>query len=571
MRLIFLVPTLAVAIVMSGPVTAGSVVESAHNLSATGPGTVRAASESRVCKFCHTPHQAAPATALWNRRNPGTTYAPYFSSTALASPGQPNGASLLCLSCHDGTVALGDVLDRSSSIPMSGGTVTMPPGRSRTGTDLRNHHPVSFAYDASLAGRKGELALPSSLPREVRLDRSGQMQCTSCHDPHDNDYGDFLVMRNDNSRLCVECHRKSGWSASTHNQSAATWNGQGRNPWPNSQERNVSSNACGNCHETHQTGGGQVLLRHAAEEENCAACHNGNVASKDVMDSFEQFSAHPVSANTLLHNGAEPGVIQDRHVECSDCHDPHQTRVSGSGRAVGPGTGPRPAPNARGVNLNNTEMRPASRGYEVCLRCHGDSPGKRTPKVRRQLDQNNVRAEIQQGNPSFHPIAGPGRNPDVPSLIAPLTPQSIMDCVDCHNSSSAASGGANGPHGSSIEPILAMNYETTDNTPESPSAYALCYSCHSRDSILGDESFSKHDKHIRDLNTPCSICHDAHGVSAVQGNMMNNTHLINFDTTVVRTNSQGILRFDDQGRYSGSCDLMCHGEDHQSETYSWTP
>jgi hypothetical protein len=313
-----------------------------------------------------------------------------------------------------------------------------------------------------------------------------------------------------------------------------------------------------------------VLLRHAAEEENCAACHNGNVAGGDVMASFEQFSSHPVSDTAQAHDPGESAVIQNRHVECSDCHDPHQTPIGGSGRGVGAAAAnaaPRAAPKVRGVNLNNSEMRPASRGYEVCLRCHGNSPGKRTPRVRRQLDQNNVRLEIQQGNPSFHPIAGPGRNPDVPSLIAPLTPQSMMDCVDCHNSNSAASGGANGPHGSSIEPILAMNYVTTDNTPESPSAYALCYSCHSRDSILNDESFSKHDKHIRDENTPCSVCHDAHGVSAVQGNTMNNTHLINFDSTIVRPNSQGILRFEDQGRYRGSCDLLCHGEDHEPETY----
>ena len=213
------------------------------------------------------------------------------------------------------------------------------------------------------------------------------------------------------------------------------------------------------------------------------------------------------------------------------------------------------------------EAKPAARGYEVCLRCHGDSPGKPLPRVRRQHDQNNVRLEIQQGNPSFHPIAAPGRNPDVPSLIDPLTPQSIMDCVDCHNSSAAASGGASGPHGSVFEPILALNYQTVDNTPESPTAYALCYSCHSRDSILNDESFSGHELHIRQEQTPCGVCHDAHGVSATQGNPMNNSHLMNFDTTVVEPNSLGVLRFDDQGRYTGSCDLACHGKDHVNEAY----
>jgi len=143
-----------------------------------------------------------------------------------------------------------------------------------------------------------------------------------------------------------------------------------------------------------------------------------------------------------------------------------------------------------------------------------------------------------------------------------------MDCVDCHGSSSATTiDGSRAPHGSNFEPILVRNYETTDNTPESPTSYALCYNCHSRDSILNDESFPYHDKHIRDNRTPCSVCHDSHGVSAIQGNSMNNSHLMNFDTTIVRPNTEGQLRFMDQGRFSGSCDLMCHGKNHSNEGY----
>ena len=264
-------------------------------------------------------------------------------------------------------------------------------------------------------------------------------------------------------------------------------------------------------------------------------------------------------------------MIDVRHVECSDCHNPHQTSSPGGEVSQAKIASARPPQPVRGVNLGNSEVKRASRGYEICLRCHGDSPGKREQRVKRQLDDGNIRMEIQQAGPSFHPIAGPGRNPDVPSLIAPLTPQSIMDCVDCHNSNEAGSGGPNGPHGSIFEPILVTNYDTADNTPESAAAYALCYGCHSRDSILADESFAEHDKHIREEQTPCSVCHDAHGVSAVQGNPMNNSHLINFDTAVVLPNSLGNLSFDDQGRYAGSCDLSCHGKDHQSEEYSWKP
>ena len=215
-------------------------------------------------------------------------------------------------------------------------------------------------------------------------------------------------------------------------------------------------------------------------------------------------------------------------------------------------------------------MESATFTYEICLRCHGDSTDQPPARTPRQHEQSNMRLKIQPDNPSFHPVAAIGRNNDVPSLISPLTEQSTINCIDCHNSNQARSVGGTGPegpHGSAFGPILARNYVTVDNSPESPSNYALCYNCHSRDSILGDESFAEHDKHIREENTPCNICHDPHGVSATQGNLTNNTHLINFDTSVVSASSNGLLRFVDQGSRTGSCDLLCHGEDHDNFNY----
>lgn len=528
---------------------AASVVDSPHNLSPTGPGQIRAAESAGVCEFCHIPHNAAPDLPLWSRDTSGTNYQPYSSSTVLAAPGQPNGTSLLCLSCHDGTVALGDVLSRVTPIAMAGGVTTMPAGDSLIGTDLSHDHPVSFVYDTVLASQRGELSDPAVLPPHLSLDVSGQMQCTTCHDPHDNAFGDFLVMANTRSALCVECHTETGWLISPHSQSTASWDGTGLDPWPESPAATVADNACRNCHEAHEAVGGPRLLRFADEEMNCSACHDGSVAAEDIMSLFARISAHPIGASTGLHDPAEPALVDVRHVECADCHDAH-------GGDVG------------GVALGGAAVQPAMQSYEVCLRCHGDSPGKGAPLVLRQLDQNNVRLEIQLANPSYHPIAGPGRNPDVPSLIAPLTPQSTIECIDCHNSNTAASpGGAEGPHGSDFRPLLKMQYVTTDNTSESAANYALCYSCHSRSSILNDQSFGEHRKHIVEENSQCSACHDPHGISATQGNSTNNTHLINFDINVVQPNSEGNLRFMDEGRFTGSCDLACHGEDHRGESY----
>jgi hypothetical protein len=308
--------------------------------------------------------------------------------------------------------------------------------------------------------------------------------------------------------------------------------------------------------------GGPRLLRSASEEDNCSHCHNGNVATDDVMAVINQVSAHRVQDTISVHDPAEPAIVDVRHVECSDCHDSHATQMDRS-------AGDTPA-NVRGVSLAGSEISAAVRTFEICLRCHGDSnnqPASRTP---RQQESTNMRLKIQVGNPSFHPIAGVGQNSDVPSLINPWTEQSMMSCTDCHNSSQAQSAGGSGPegpHGSTFEPILVRNYQTIDNTPESASNYALCYGCHSRDSILNDESFPEHDKHIRGEDTPCNICHDPHGVSSTQGNATNNSHLINFDISIVSPNQNGLLQFVDNGDRAGSCDLSCHGEDHDNFNY----
>ncbi len=538
------------------------IANTRHNLSVSGPGSVKAASESRICVFCHTPHNASAAAPLWNRRQSGRTYIPYSSTTAIASPGQPTGASILCLSCHDGTIALGSVLSEAADIPMAGGITTLPPGRTNLSTDLSDDHPVSFTYSPALGG-SGEYADPSTLTGPVRLDKSGQLQCTSCHDPHDDTWGKFLVKSPRASALCVTCHNKQGWSGTPHNLSGTGWNGLPPDPWPNSDWTTVSDNGCQNCHQPHSAGSPQRLLHYANEEQNCEACHNGNVAGKDVASVFNQPSAHPIGDTTGVHDPSENAVTSSRHVECADCHNPHAAR-SGTSAVTGP------LLNVRGIDINGTELAAVGATHQLCFRCHGDSPNKPPAPTPRQITQTNTRLEFTLTNPSFHPVAGPGRNPDVPSLIAPLTTASTIECTSCHNSNAAPSvggSGPEGPHGSSYEPILARRYITLDGTAESASNYALCYSCHDRNSILGNESFPLHRKHIVNERAPCNVCHDPHGISDTQGNSNNNTHLINFDTSVVSTNMMGQLQFTDNGRFAGSCSLRCHGRNHMNFSY----
>ena len=199
--------------------------------------------------------------------------------------------------------------------------------------------------------------------------------------------------------------------------------------------------------------------------------------------------------------------------------------------------------------------------YELCYRCHTDSPNMPSSKTARHLEQNDLRLEFDLSGPSYHPVVGSGKNPDVPSLIgSAYTESSVIYCTDCHAGDDA--GAPAGPHGSSYPSILKYRYEKADYTAESVSNYELCYSCHDRESILGDNSFPYHDKHIRDEETPCNACHDPHGINSPQGNSTNNSHLINFDISIVSTVGPVTRRFVDTGLNSGYCQLKCHNKTH---------
>lgn len=552
---------------------AASIVASKHNLSVSGPGTIKATAESEICVFCHVPHNSRPAGPLWNRDQPAGPYTVYTSTTRkVTAPGQPNGASLLCLSCHDGTIALGNVASRATPISMAGGKDRFAPGdKGYLGTDLSDDHPVSFLY--SLVLTNPEIVAPSG---SVKLDANGELQCTACHSPHDDANGKFLVVDNIRSALCTTCHRKTGWSGTDHSTSTKTWNGTGSNPWPHTSWTNVRDNACENCHQPHTAPGKKRLLNSAVEETNCLVCHSGSVATstKNIQTELNKASRHGVASYLDVHDAAETDPVSSIHVECVDCHNPHSANgTPGSSPGTTPITLPGSLSNTRGISITGAPINPVTAEYQICFRCHADSTN-RTPgaRVPRQIVQTNTRLEFQTNNPSYHPVAGAGRSSTVPSLILPWTTSSVMNCSDCHNNDAgpnAGGTGPNGPHGSINPPLLERQYLTADNTPESAAAYALCYKCHSRTSILANQSFGGHNVHVTGAGIPCSACHDPHGISATQGNATNNAHLINIDTSLA-TPWNGLLKYESLGTNAGRCYLVCHGKTHKPCAYTGT-
>lgn len=539
-----------------------SILQTKHNLSASGPGPVHAVSEQRVCIFCHTPHGSRTVAPLWNRRDSAANYTPYDSPTLKAQPGQPTGASKLCLSCHDGTIAMGDLVSEEQAVAMSG-SQTMPAGHGLIGADLSDDHPISFSYLDSFAKAGDRLNAPAGWDPRVKLDAASEVQCTTCHDPHNDQWGKFMVMDNQESALCRVCHRYDNFAQTSHAQSTSKWNGTGANPWPHTDYKDVRANACLNCHTSHHAGGRKELLTSAKEEDTCFACHNGSVAQANLQAVFNQPYHHPVERQQGVHEDGENALMQGDHVECADCHNPHRARVA-----------PAEAPNVKGVlegvsgvDANGAAIPESAYEYQICFKCHGsDNSPAPLGVITRQVASVNALKQFSPASPSFHPVEAPGKNANVPSLIAPLSTASMIYCSDCHNSDNPQPGTA-GPHGSSQEFMLAAAYRTGDNVTESDTAYALCYRCHSRSSILANQSFTLHSRHIVDQKTPCSVCHTAHGIDFSKGNPANNAHLVNFDLAVVQKNATGELEYRSLAPGLNECYLTCHGKEHNAALY----
>jgi predicted CXXCH cytochrome family protein len=534
---------------------------SKHNLTGQGPGTVKVAGRDDMCDFCHTPHSSNPVAPLWNRHNPGTYYQTYKSSTLVARVGQPSGSSRLCLSCHDGTIALAQTYNARNA-PV--GTIFISSrDKHNLGTDLSDDHPISFVYSSAVAAEKGQLLDPSALPKQLALEKNKQLQCTTCHDPHVNQYGKFLTMSNSESAMCRTCHIYKDWSASSHAKSSASLGGL-RIQW-DIDASNVRQAACGACHKPHTAGGRQRLMRYEAEEDNCLSCHNGSVAKTNIAAEMNKISTHPVRKTTGVHDPVEDYRTMRKHVECADCHNTHRTKSSGKNQAPFIKNA---MAGATGITTSGNTATEATYEYEVCYKCHAGRGTVRDPLVDRVIVNTNVADEFSRNNPSFHPVEARGRNNNVPSLNQDYKSTSLIYCTDCHGSDSKNKG-VSGPHGSRYSPMLVRNYTTADKTGESPVAYALCYGCHTRTSILGNQSFGEHNGHITTEKAPCSACHDPHGVSSTQVSGASGTHLINFDRDIVKpsTTTKRGPTFVDKGTFRGTCTLNCHGEEHVDRAY----
>lgn len=466
------------------------IIETKHNLSVSGTGTIKAQTERQVCVFCHTPHSPKPNSQLWNRQDPVGEYvlysSDYLTSKNYPSPSQPNAISKRCLSCHDGTIALGAVYNVSpSSITMTGGITTLPetsPGY--IGTSLADDHPVGYVYDPIAEPELVARSFPWNT--RVKLDpdaANGTVECHTCHDSHNNEHGKFLRMSNNNAELCNFCHNKTNWQSSAHRTSNQVYTPA------ESGTTTVGESSCRSCHKSH-SGAGKPYLRPMIEENNCfqSGCHGNTskgVNTKDVQTTFQKTFAHPtitVSGKHINPDNSTSLNVPNRHAECEDCHNSHQlqkglhstksNQVSNVLKGVR-GVTPPNADNWTQPNpMNYTIEYPSVQENQICFKCHSSYAfGLVTNGVTSIVGPSGVNItdqamEFNPANKSAHPVRVSTNNLYGSQFPRALTTYQMKDewsqvgnqtmyCSNCHGNDQATSNLIpQGPHGSNRKFML---------------------------------------------------------------------------------------------------------------------
>ena len=481
----------AIFLLLGAGTAAGQInadVLGSHNM-APASGSPITGNLSSACLYCHAPHSGiegtpgVSGTPLWSQKLSSVqSYQMYSSSTmvnkVISSP--PLGSnSTLCLSCHDGTVALG-TLTPYGQVGMTSSLAGRP---SDLGTNLQSTHPFNFATPLQAASDLWP-SLSASPPSTQDLTGAvhlikGNVECGSCHNPHVQNIdssSDFLAIDNSQSALCMACHnpipagtgmglahaaRPAGaansasmarptnplanWLGSVH---AIATNRVASQVAPNAYGltskrlmrpgalgpyTTLRKNGCLSCHATHNTAT-KALLR-GPDDQTCLACHSGGTTvSPPAANIAAEMSSPKIShvvanaAGNSSHSAHESELLDhNRHAACVDCHNPHATKQVGLTFPVPPlirisqaGVDGVSATDGRSI------VSPATNQYENCLRCHGTSTGKSEnvavygylpSRLVSGADPLNVIAHFDQTSTSSHPVMHDRRSPySQPSL-----------------------------------------------------------------------------------------------------------------------------------------------------------
>lgn len=205
-----------------------------------------------LCSYCHTPHSALSTSLLWNHNLSAATFTWDEATTTGGTPYASitpayKGPSVKCLSCHDGSVAVGDVAlymegpNVWNTFKITGGAQIGAKGG--VAGAMGGNHPIAMpyplgnaasTYNTKTTGAAVVLTEFVAAPEKtngtnVKLyndsgsgsitaggaaGKSG-IECSSCHDVHNKASVEDLFLRGKiagsaaaDGYLCLQCHIK---------------------------------------------------------------------------------------------------------------------------------------------------------------------------------------------------------------------------------------------------------------------------------------------------------------------------------------------------------------------------
>lgn len=405
----------------------------------------------------------------------------------------------------------------------------------------------------------------------------------------------------------------------------------------------TTSAQCSTCHSTHR-GQSQALLTASSQTAECYTCHSAGGLG-GALDTQSQFGAVPANdaatrsyyshdltaAGHTLASDDQFAGSENRHSQCSDCHNPHSLTsdpdtytpstatwtVSGSyGPVPGVSVTNGAAGSAPTYAVLNGSVNPVTSEYQLCFKCHsGYTTQLANDPAHPSRDRTDLGVAFNPANLSYHPIEAAGKNQTqkmADSLagsssykIWNLTPGDTVRCVMCHTSGTASNttpATANlSVHASANRGILIRPYEnrvlSSRNAFYDSAGFALCLTCHAETPYANPSgpgaatatNFEYHGLHVAGISTRgrggtdidtagagqgnarCAECHfRTHSATQlVPGQTVSGTGLVSFapDVQPLQIAVPKVGPKYVKTATGGTCTLTCHGFNHTDTVY----
>jgi predicted CXXCH cytochrome family protein len=223
-------------------IAAAAVANTKHDLSTTSTAAVKFAYTGTSCAFCHVVHNANTMKALWARADgTGAGFTTTATTAGTPLPLTTSAGTKKCFSCHDGTIALNQVVKAGAVATVLVGNYSGTAGLVSTTTNrllaastsyfasLEGQHPVGIPYagatgsSAAIAGYQPAttagcaagvpMCVTGTANEGTKIKLFGaavataSIECASCHEPHESTNGHFLRVAAA-ANYCAACHIK---------------------------------------------------------------------------------------------------------------------------------------------------------------------------------------------------------------------------------------------------------------------------------------------------------------------------------------------------------------------------